>query len=34
MNVIVCIRCVCDSSVTNIIFDSDGICNYCRLIED
>ena len=28
-----CKRCINDESVRNIIFDSHGICNYCRTYE-
>ena len=28
-----CARCIYDSSVPGIVFDGDGICNYCRLTE-
>jgi N-acetyl sugar amidotransferase len=27
----ICQRCVYDSSVPNIVFDEEGVCNYCRL---
>jgi hypothetical protein len=33
-NKIICKKCVYDSSVSNIYFDSRGICNYCRQIEN
>ncbi len=33
MNNLICTRCIYDSRVPNISFDSDGICNYCRQIE-
>ncbi len=26
----VCTRCVMDSSVDDIVFDSEGVCNYCK----
>ena len=29
----ICTRCIFDSSVPNISFDAEGICNYCRQIE-
>ncbi len=29
----ICQRCIYDKTVPNIVFDSDGICNYCRQIE-
>jgi len=30
----VCQRCIYDGSVPNITFDEEGICNYCRQIEE
>jgi N-acetyl sugar amidotransferase len=32
-NVIICKRCIYDDNVPNIVFDEQGICNYCRQIE-
>ncbi|MFZ5585156.1 MAG: N-acetyl sugar amidotransferase [Thermodesulfobacteriota bacterium] len=29
----VCSRCVYDAKVPNIVFDADGVCNYCHLSE-
>jgi N-acetyl sugar amidotransferase len=30
----VCIKCVMDTSATNIVFDGNGVCNYCtNLVE-
>lgn len=29
----VCNRCILDSTIPEIIFDSNGICNYCELHE-
>ena len=29
----VCSRCIYDERVPQIYFDSEGICNYCKLIE-
>ena len=29
----VCTTCIYDEGVANISFDSEGICNYCRMIE-
>ncbi|QTH72864.1 N-acetyl sugar amidotransferase [Pseudoalteromonas xiamenensis] len=29
-----CQRCIYDEKVPNIAFDNEGICNYCRQIED
>lgn len=28
-----CRRCIFDSTVSRIVFDEQGICNYCRLME-
>ena len=33
MTQIVCKKCVYDLTATNIFFDSDGICNFCRSYE-
>lgn len=30
----VCTRCIYDESVPNIVFDDDGVCNYCHQIEE
>jgi len=30
----ICQRCIYDEKVPNIAFDNEGICNYCRQIED
>ncbi len=30
----ICARCIYDSSVPGIHFDAEGICNYCRQVED
>lgn len=29
----ICVRCIYDSKVPNIAFDENGICSYCRMIE-
>ena len=29
----VCRKCVCDERIPNITFDSEGVCNYCRIQE-
>ncbi|EKO3781215.1 N-acetyl sugar amidotransferase [Vibrio metschnikovii] len=34
MSVKICQRCIYDETVPNITFDSEGICNYCRQIEE
>lgn len=33
-NIVSCSRCIYDDSISNISFDSQGICNYCRTIEN
>jgi N-acetyl sugar amidotransferase len=30
----VCSRCIYDERVSNIEFDVDGVCNYCRQVDD
>ena len=30
----ICERCIFDSSISRITFDEEGVCNYCRQIED
>ena len=30
----ICTRCIYDTEVPNISFDDEGICSYCRQIED
>ena len=30
----ICSRCIYDESIPNIDFDHDGVCNYCRMIDD
>lgn len=34
MTVQICQRCIYDETVPNITFDDEGICNYCRQIEE
>lgn len=34
MTLEICKRCIYDNSVPNIFFDKEGICNYCRQIEE
>lgn len=29
----ICSRCIYDSRISNISFDSDGVCNYCRQVD-
>jgi len=33
-NIKVCMRCIYDEKVPGIVFDNEGICNYCRQVED
>lgn len=30
----ICSRCIYDTTVPKIIFDENGICNYCKMIDD
>ena len=30
----ICKRCIYDSDVPSIEFNNDGICNYCKMIDD
>jgi len=30
----VCKRCICDETIPKISFDSEGVCNYCRLHDE
>ena len=30
----VCTRCIYDESISSIIYDKEGVCNYCRMIEN
>ena len=30
----ICSRCIYDSNVPGISFDKEGVCNYCRMIDD
>lgn len=30
----VCSRCIYDARIPNISFDADGVCNYCRQVEN
>lgn len=34
MNQLICTRCIFDTSVPNIEFDADGVCNYCLQIDE
>lgn len=29
-----CSRCIYDDSISGIVFDTDGVCNYCHQIDD
>ncbi len=31
---VVCTRCIYDSNISGISFDQEGVCNYCRTVED
>ena len=30
----ICSRCIYDESVPTISFDADGVCNYCKMVDD
>ncbi|RMG23779.1 MAG: N-acetyl sugar amidotransferase [Methanobacteriota archaeon] len=30
----ICVRCIYDSSIPGIFFDQDGVCNFCKQVED
>ncbi len=30
----ICTRCIYDESVPAITFDSEGVCNYCKMVDD
>lgn len=30
----ICTRCIYDERVSGIVFDQDGVCNYCKMIDD
>src|SRR5574338_367394 len=30
----ICSRCIMDTSVPDITFDQNGVCNFCQLYED
>lgn len=30
----ICTRCVMDTSIADIVFDDDGVCNYCTALEN
>lgn len=32
-NVKICKRCIYDETISNITFNSDGVCNYCELVD-
>jgi hypothetical protein len=31
---IICYRCIYDSNTSGISFDNEGVCNYCKQIEN
>ena len=31
---LVCSRCIYDESIPSITFDEEGICNYCRMVDE
>ena len=33
-NLFICKKCIFDSSIFNIEFDENGVCNYCKMIDD
>lgn len=34
LNYKICTRCIYDNSVPSISFDTDGICNYCKMVDN
>lgn len=30
----ICSRCIYDASVPAIVFDNDGVCNYCKMVDN
>lgn len=30
----ICSRCIYDESIPNIVFDHNGVCSYCKMIDD
>lgn len=34
LNYQICSRCIYDTKVPKIVFDENGVCNYCKMIED
>lgn len=30
----ICARCIYDERVSNIVFDDEGVCNYCRQVDE
>jgi Ran GTPase-activating protein (RanGAP) involved in mRNA processing and transport len=30
---VICSRCIFDSNTPGIVFDSEGVCNYCRQVD-
>ena len=33
-NLVVCSRCIYDESIPGIFFDNQGVCNYCKQVDD
>ena len=34
MNNTICKRCILDTSIPELKFDSEGICNYCNFLDN
>lgn len=34
LDAIICSRCIFDNGVPDIVFDDDGVCNYCHMVTD
>ena len=34
MEIQICTRCIYDSTISGITFDKEGVCNYCKQIDD
>ena len=30
----ICTKCIFDETLSNITFDADGVCSFCKMIED
>jgi len=33
-NLLICSKCIYDTNINGIYFDDDGICNYCKQVDD